>query len=75
MIQECVICGSVYVDEQNVGNLDHSVTQTRSNPTEERVDKGVGNLGFANPSQPKSSLTNPPAAIHPAVCFGSFRFV
>ena len=64
--QECVICGTIYVDEQNLGDLDHSITHPRANPTEERVDedKDFQNLGLPNPAEFKNNVTNPPAAIH-----------
>jgi len=70
--QECVICGTVYVDEQNLGDLDHSVTHPRTNPTEERVDedKNFQNFGLPNPAEFKNNVTNPPAAIHSTVCCG-----
>ncbi|KAF9651109.1 hypothetical protein BDM02DRAFT_966319 [Thelephora ganbajun] len=60
--KECVICGSVYVDEQNLGNLDHSITRPRENPTKERVDKDkhAENLDLPNPVELKSNVTIPP---------------
>lgn len=63
--KECVICGSVYVDEQNLGDLNHSTTQPYANPTEERADrnKGADNLNLLNSAHPKSSFAAPPAAI------------
>lgn len=64
--QECVICGSVYVDEQKLGDLDHSITQPRANPTEEHFekDKDVENLDLPNPAELKNNFTIPPAAVN-----------
>lgn len=75
--QECVICGSVYVDGQNLGDLDLSLAQLRANSTGERVDKDkdVENLDLSDPAELKSSVTIPPAAIHPTVGSGLFCFV
>ena len=63
--QECVICGMVYVEEQNLGDLDHPTTHPRANPTREHVDKDkdVQGLGFPNPAELKNYVTNPPAAV------------
>jgi hypothetical protein len=77
--QECVICGSVYVDEQNLGDLDHSIAQPRANPTGGHIaitenndenDKDVENLDLPNPAELKGNITIPPAATHPTVCSG-----
>ena len=70
--QECVICGSVYVDEQNLGDLDCSITQPRANPTEQRVgkDKDIESLDLPEPAELKSNITIPPAAIHLTVRCG-----
>jgi len=63
--QECVICGSVYVDERKLGDLDHSITQPRVNPTEERVgkDKDVENLDLPNPAEFNNNVTIPPGVV------------
>lgn len=68
--QECVICGTVYVDEQNLGDLDHPITHPRANPTEESfdTDNDVQDLHIPNPAELKNNVTNPPAAIHFTVC-------
>lgn len=74
--QECVICGSVYVDGQNLGNLGHSVTQPRANLTGGRAaisesnaerDQDIRTLDLPNPVELKNNVTIPPAAIHPTV--------
>jgi len=80
--QECVICGSVYVDGQNLGNLDHSITQPRANLTGGHVstttnniekDKDVQTFDLPDPVELKSNVTVQPAAIHPLVCSGTLR--
>lgn len=65
--KECVICGSVYVDEQDLGDLEHSVIQPRANPTKGRVSEGgnVDNTDIPNPAELKSNFTVSQAAIHP----------
>jgi hypothetical protein len=76
--QECVICGSVYVYEQNLGDLDRSIIQPRVNPTEEHVaftensveNGDVENLDLLSPVKLKPNVTIPPAAIHPTVGLG-----
>ena len=75
--QECVICGSVYVYEQNLGDLDHSIIQPRVNPTEEHVaftENSVENGDVENldlsPVKLKPNVTIPLAAIHPIVGLG-----
>ena len=78
--QECVICGSVYVDGQNMGELGHSITQPRANLTEGHAeittnnaekDKDVQTFDLPNPVELKGNTTIPPAAIHLPVCSGT----
>lgn len=68
--QECVICGAVYVDQQNLSDLDHSITHPRANPTEERVDKDkdIRDLGLPSSAELKNNVTNQPPPIHFVVC-------
>ena len=74
--QECVICGSIYVDEQNLGDLDHPMTLPRADLIKELVpipgnevgkDKDIETLDLPDPAELKSNVTIAPAAIHPTV--------
>jgi len=73
--QECVICGSVYVDEEDLGDLDHSITQPRAIPTEGYVenDKDVEKLHLPKPTELKSNVTIPPTTIRLTVRSGLFH--
>lgn len=68
MSQECVICGSVYVDEENLGDLDHSIIQPRASATGVDKDKGVQSPDILNPIKVKNNFTSRAAAIHLTVC-------
>ena len=79
--QECVICGLVYVDEQNLGDLGHSTTQPRADPAEERAaitgnnvekDNDVETLDLPSPAELKGTVMITPAAIRLAVRSGVF---
>ena len=68
------------MDEQNLGDLDHSITRPRANLTEGHVatttnniekDKDVQTLDLPDPVELKSHVTIPPAAIHPIVRSGT----
>jgi len=71
--KECVICGSVYVGEQNLGDFEHLITQPRASPTDEGAgkDKDVGNFVLPNPAELKRNVAVPPAAIQPTADAGS----
>ena len=66
----------VYVDGENLADLDYSITQPRENRTEEHVTnntekgKDVEALDLPDPAELKSNVTIPPAAIHPTVRSG-----
>lgn len=58
------------MDEQTLGDLDHSVTHPRANIAEGRVDKdkNIQNLDLPNPAELKNNVTALPAAILLTVC-------
>jgi len=62
--KECFICGSVYVDEENLGDLDHSIIQPRASATGVDKDKDVQSLDISNPIKLKNNFTSRAAAIH-----------
>ena len=64
MSQECVICGSVYVDEENLGDLDHSTTQPRASTTDVERDNDVQSFDLPSPTKLKNNFTSQAAAIH-----------
>ena len=68
MSQECVVCGSVYVDEENLGDLDHSIIQPRASAIGVEKDNDVQSLDLPNPTKLKNNFTSQAAAIHLTVC-------
>ena len=64
MSQECVICGSVYVDEENLGDLDHSIIQPRASVTGVEKDKDAQSCDLPSPTKLKNNFTSQTAAIH-----------
>lgn len=65
--KECVICGSIYVDGRDLGDLDHPASQPRAISTEKHVhgNGDVENVDSLDLAESKSGITHPPAATQP----------